>query len=91
MAALVTWIRRVVGAALLAWSAWQIVKPVLHRSASSAPFHVGTAVGAWGERYELRVEPLDPDELAGARQRQRELYAQAWTPEDPDELLGMES
>jgi hypothetical protein len=77
MARIVRWARRVIGAALIAWSAWQLLKQSADPLTVS---RVGHGVGAHGETYELRVAPLSRSETAEARTREREL-APAWEAE----------
>lgn len=88
---LIRWGRRFAGAFLLAWSAWTIVRPFVRRP---DPL-LGVAVGAWGERYELRIRPLTADETRRALEAERDLYTEAWRELHPDGIpapapLGLE-
>lgn len=75
------WARRLAGAALLAAAAWQIARPwLVQRSGDRrtvSPWR-GVGVGHLGERYELRIRPLDPAETAAARGREWATYREAW-------------
>jgi hypothetical protein len=72
----IRWGRRLLGAGLLAWSAWTILRPLVKRIAD--PRTVSRGRGAHDELYELRTRPLSPAEWADATIREREETRDAW-------------
>ena len=65
---MIRWVRRIVGVALLAWAAWQVIRP-----RSWIPLYgVDAETGA---PYGVRITPLSPAETAAAIAAERKMFA----------------
>jgi hypothetical protein len=67
--------RRILAGILFGLAAWWLLEPLRRRRRSA---RVAIGVGAHGERYELRVAPLDRLETRAATEREHDEYARAW-------------
>ncbi len=80
MIRILRWGRRLLGAALLAWAAWQLWRPFVVGPQGRPLEGVDPVTG---ERYGVRLTPLTPAETAAARDREWAVMAGVDSPAHP--------